>query len=215
MKIRRLSEGTVNRIAAGEVVERPAAAIKELVENAMDAGATRIDIAAAQGGAELLLVEDDGSGTSADDLRLAIERHATSKLPTADGEDDLSHIVPMGFRGEALPSIGAVARLTLTSRQRGGEAAEIAVDGGDVSGPRPAAFLAGGQHGTRAQVRELFYATPARLKFLKSVRSEELAITDMVKRLAMARPDIGFTLTLDGRKNLDLPAEPDLMDGRL
>jgi len=215
MGIRRLSEGTVNRIAAGEVVERPAAAIKELVENAMDAGATRIDIAATNGGADLLLVEDDGSGMSADDLRLAIERHATSKLPVADGEDDLSHIVTMGFRGEALPSIGAVARLTLASRTQGGEAAEIKVDGGRIEGPRPAAFRASGQHGTRAEVRELFYATPARLKFLKSTRSEDLAITDMVKRLAMARPDIGFTLTLDGRKNLDLPAEPDLMDGRL
>jgi len=215
MAIRRLSEGTVNRIAAGEVVERPAAAIKELVENAMDAGATRIDIATTNGRADLLLVEDDGSGMSADDLRLAIERHATSKLPVSHGEDDLSHIVTMGFRGEALPSIGAVARLTLASRTQGGEAAEIRVDGGKVEGPRPAAFRASGQHGTRAEVRELFYATPARLKFLKSARSEDLAITDMVKRLAMARPDIGFTLTLDGRRNLDLPAEPDLMDGRL
>ncbi len=215
MAIRRLSEGTVNRIAAGEVVERPAAAIKELVENAMDAGATRIDIAATSGGADLLLVEDDGIGMSAADLRLAIERHATSKLPVADGEDDLSHIVTMGFRGEALPSIGAVARLSLSSRTGDGEAAEIKVDGGRVEGPRPASFRTSGQHGTRAEVRELFYATPARLKFLKSARSEDLAITDMVKRLAMARPDIGFTLTLDGRKNLDLPAEPDLMDGRL
>src|SRR5579863_2766006 len=215
MAIRLLSEGTVNRIAAGEVVERPAAAIKELVENAMDAGATRITIAAAGGGAELLLVEDDGTGMSARDLRLAIERHATSKLSIANGEDDLSHILTMGFRGEALPSIGAVARLTLISRVKGGEAAEMKVDGGKVEGPRPAAFLAGGQHGTRAEVRELFYATPARLKFLKSARSEELAIIDMVKRLAMARPDIGFRLTLDGRKALELEAEPDLTDGRL
>ena len=215
MAIRRLSEGTVNRIAAGEVVERPAAAVKELVENAMDAGATRITIAAASGGGDLFLVEDDGSGMSADDLRLAIERHATSKLPVVGGEDDLSHILTMGFRGEALPSIGAVARLTLTSRVRGGEAAEIKVDGGRKEGPRPAAFLASGQHGTRAEVRELFYATPARLKFLKSARSEDLAIIDIVKRLAMARPDIGFDLTLDGRKALDLEAEPDLMDGRL
>jgi len=215
MAIRRLSEGTVNRIAAGEVVERPAAAIKELVENAMDAGATRITIAAAAGGADLLLVEDDGCGMSADDLRLAIERHATSKLPVANGEDDLSHILTMGFRGEALPSIGAVARLTLISRMTGHDAAEIKVDGGKVEGPRPAGFLASGQHGTRAEVRELFYATPARLKFLKSTRSEDLAIIDIVKRLAMARPDIGFHLTLDGRKALELEAEPDLMDGRL
>ncbi|HEU0162900.1 MAG TPA: DNA mismatch repair endonuclease MutL [Rhizomicrobium sp.] len=215
MKIRRLSEGTVNRIAAGEVVERPAAAIKELVENAMDAGATRIAITATNGGADLLLVEDDGVGMRAEELRLAIERHATSKLPVSGGEDDLSHIVTMGFRGEALPSIGAVARLSLTSRTRESEAAEIRVEGGAVTGPMPAAFLGTGQHGTRAEVRDLFYATPARLKFLKSVRSEDLAITDMVKRLAMARPDIGFSLTLDGRLVLDLGVEPDLMDGRL
>ena len=214
-RIRQLSEGTVNRIAAGEVVERPAAAIKELVENAMDAGATRIDIAASNGGADLLLVEDDGIGMSADDLKLAIQRHATSKLPLSGGEDDLSHIVTMGFRGEALPSIGAVARLSLVSRTREGEASEIRVDGGRVEGPMPAAFRGRGQHGTRAEVRELFYATPARLKFLKSARSEDLAITDIVKRLAMARPDISFSLTLDGRRSLDLPSEPDLMDGRL
>ena len=215
MAIRRLSEGTVNRIAAGEVVERPAAAVKELVENAMDAGATRIGISVAGGGADLLVVEDDGSGMTAADLKLAIERHATSKLPVANGEDDLSHIVTMGFRGEALPSIGAVARLTLASRMKNSEPAEIRVDGGRLEGPRPAAFLASGQHGTRAEVRELFYATPARLKFLKSARSEELAITDMVKRLAMARPDIAFSLVLDGRSTLNLEAEPDLMDGRL
>jgi DNA mismatch repair protein MutL len=215
MTIRRLSEGTVNRIAAGEVVERPAAAVKELVENAMDAGATRIAISVTGGGADLLVVEDDGSGMTAADLKLAIERHATSKLPVANGEDDLSHIVTMGFRGEALPSIGAVARLTLASRMKDSEPAEIKVDGGRLEGPRPAAFLASGQHGTRAEVRELFYATPARLKFLKSARSEELAITDMVKRLAMARPDIAFSLVLDGRTALNLEAEPDLMDGRL
>lgn len=215
MPIRRLSEGTVNRIAAGEVVERPAAAVKELVENAMDAGATRIAIAVSGGGADLLVVEDDGIGMSASDLKLAIERHATSKLPVANGEDDLSHIVTMGFRGEALPSIGAVARLTIASRMAGSEPAEIRVDGGKLEGPRPAAFLATGQHGTRAEVRELFYATPARLKFLKSARSEELAIVDIVKRLAMARPDIAFSLVMDGRKSLDLESEPDLMDGRL
>ena len=213
-RIRRLSEGTVNRIAAGEVVERPAAAIKELVENAIDAGATRITIATSNGGADLLLVEDDGIGMNAEELRLAIERHATSKLPIAGGEDDLSHIVTMGFRGEALPSIGAVARLALTSRTREGEAASIHVDGGAVTGPAPAGFLAKGQHGTRAEVRELFYATPARLKFLKSARSEDLAILDTIKRLAMARPDIAFHLTMDGRTALDLPAAGDLLDGR-
>ncbi len=214
-KIRRLSEGTVNRIAAGEVIERPAAAIKELVENAMDAGASRIAIATANGGADLALVEDDGIGMRADELALAVLRHATSKLPMAGGEDDLSRIVTMGFRGEALPSIGAVARLTLASRAAGGEAAEIRVDGGAVQGPAPAGFLGKGQHGTRAEVRELFYATPARLKFLKSARSEDLAILDTVKRLAMARPDIGFTLTMDGRLALDLPVAGDLLDGRL
>jgi DNA mismatch repair protein MutL len=214
-KIRRLSEGTVNRIAAGEVVERPAAAVKELVENAIDAGARRIVIAAASGGADLLLVEDDGAGMAAEELALAIQRHATSKLPVARGEDDLSHIVTMGFRGEALPSIGAVSRLALASRVAGGEAAEIHLEGGAVTGPAPAGFLSKGQHGTRAEVRELFYATPARLKFLKSARSEDLAIIDIVKRLAMARPDIAFTLTLDGRMALDLPVAGDLLDGRL
>ncbi len=214
-RIRRLSEGTVNRIAAGEVVERPAAAVKELIENAMDAGAARIAIATASGGADLLLVEDDGSGMSAAELRLAIERHATSKLPMAGGEDDLSHIDTMGFRGEALPSIGAVARLSIASRAADGEAAEIKVEGGIVSGPAPAGFLAKGQHGTRAEVRELFYATPARLKFLKSARSEDLAIIDTVKRLAMARPDIAFSLTMDGKAALDLPVAGDLLDGRL
>jgi DNA mismatch repair protein MutL len=207
MKIRRLSEGTVNRIAAGEVVERPASAVKELVENALDAGARRIDIAVSAGGADLILVEDDGIGMEASDLALAIERHATSKLPLADGEDDLSHIVTMGFRGEALPSIGAVARLSIASRTASGEANEIRIDGGALSGPSPTPFRAKGQSGTRVEVRELFYATPARLKFLKSTRSEDIATTDIVKRLAMARPDVAFTLTLDGRRSLDLEAE--------
>jgi DNA mismatch repair protein MutL len=215
MSIRRLSEGTINRIAAGEVVERPAAAVKELVENALDAGASRIDIATASGGADLILVEDDGSGMGADDLRLAIERHATSKLPERDGEDDLSHIETLGFRGEALPSIGAVARLTLASRTKDGEAHEMFVEGGAVSGPSPASFRGHGQHGTRAEVRELFYATPARLKFLKSPRSEDLATLDVIKRQAMARPDVAFTLTMDGRRALDLEAGRDLLESRL
>jgi DNA mismatch repair protein MutL len=215
MPIRRLSEGTINRIAAGEVVERPAAAVKELVENALDAGATRIDIATASGGADLILVEDDGGGMTADELRLAIERHATSKLPERDGEDDLSRIETLGFRGEALPSIGAVARLAIASRTVGGEAFEIHVEGGAVDGPRPIAFRAPGQHGTRVEVRELFYATPARLKFLKSARSEDIATLDIVKRLAMARPDVAFTLTVDGRRALDLEAGRDLLESRL
>ena len=215
MPIRLLSEGTINRIAAGEVVERPAAAVKELIENALDAGASRIDIATANGGADLILVEDDGSGMDAAELRLAIERHATSKLPERNGEDDLSHIETMGFRGEALPSIGAVARLSIASRTNTGEAHEIHVEGGAVRDPRPAAFRAPGQHGTRVEVRELFYATPARLKFLKSARSEDLATLDVVKRLAMARPDVAFTLTVDGRRALDLEAGRDLLESRL
>jgi DNA mismatch repair protein MutL len=215
MPIRRLSEGTVNRIAAGEVVERPAAAVKELVENALDAGARHIEIAQSAGGADLILVEDDGSGMESGDLRLAILRHATSKLPERNGEDDLSHIETLGFRGEALPSIGAVARLAIASRTGQSEASEIRVDGGAVSGPSPTGFRALGQHGTRVEARELFYATPARLKFLKSSRSEDLATTDIVKWLAMSRPDVSFTLTLDGRRALDLPADGDLFEGRL
>jgi len=215
MPIRLLSEGTINRIAAGEVVERPAAAVKELVENALDADATRIDIATANGGADLILVEDDGSGMGADDLSLAIERHATSKLPERDGEDDLSHIETLGFRGEALPSIGAVARLALVSRTRDDEAHEIVVEGGVVAGPSPASFRGRGQHGTRVEVRELFYATPARLKFLKSARSEDQATLDIVKRQAMARPDVAFTLSVDGRRALDLEAGRDLLESRL
>ena len=211
MKIRRLSEGTVNRIAAGEVVERPASAVKELVENALDAGATRIEIATSNGGADLILVEDNGEGMEAEDLALAVERHATSKLR----DDDLSHIVTMGFRGEALPSIGAIARLSIASRTKSGEAHEIRVDGGILSGPSPTGFRAKGQHGTRVEVREIFFATPARLKFLKSARSEDLATLDVIKRLAMARPDVAFTLTMDGRRALDLPAETDLIGPQL
>ena len=211
MKIRLLSEGTINRIAAGEVVERPASAIKELIENALDAGARRIDIAASNGGADLLLVEDDGEGMEADDLRLAVERHATSKLR----DDDLSGILTMGFRGEALPSIGAVSRLSIASRTATGEAHEIKVEGGALSGPSPAAFRSRGQSGTRVEVREIFFATPARLKFMKSARSEDMATTDVVKRLAMARPDVAFTLTVDGRRTLDLESEGDLFSGRL
>ena len=211
MKIRRLDEGTINRIAAGEVVERPASAAKELIENALDAGAARIDIATSAGGADLILVEDDGEGMGKDDLVLAIERHATSKL----AGDDLARIETMGFRGEALPSIGAVARLSIASRTARVEAHEIKIEGGRVEGPSPIGFRAAGQSGTRVEVRELFFATPARLKFLKSSRSEDLATLDIVKRLAMARPDVGFSLTVDGRHALDLPKESDLFGGRL
>ncbi len=216
MRIRKLGEGTINRIAAGEVVERPASAVKELIENALDAGATRVEIATAAGGADLILVEDEGEGMDADDLALAVLRHATSKLQVApDGDDDLARIATLGFRGEALPSIGAVARLSITSRPQSGDAHAIRVEGGSISAVTPAAFRAEGLSGTRVEVRELFYATPARLKFLKSTRSEDLATLDVVKRLAMARPDVAFTLTADGKRALDLPSEGDLFGGRL
>jgi len=214
--IRRLPEGTINRIAAGEVVERPASAVKELVENALDAGARRIAITVAAGGAGLILVEDDGEGMDAEALTLAVERHATSKLPLdADGADDLTNIATLGFRGEALPSIGAVARLTIASRTRQSEGHAIRVEGGALSGPEPAGFLSAGECGSRVEVRDLFFATPARLKFLKSARAESLAILDVVKRLAMARPDVGFSLTDEGRLVLSLHAEEALFDGAL
>ena len=205
--IRRLPPQTVNRIAAGEVVERPASVIKELVENALDAGATRIEIAAENGGLSRLLVEDNGKGMSAEELGLCIERHATSKLPLDDdGQDDLLNISTMGFRGEALPSIGSIARLAIISQARGaGDAWSVSVEGGHTDGVAPVAPL--GRPGTRIEVRDLFYATPARLKFLKSERSENLGITDVVKRLAMSRPDVGFFLTQDGRKRLSIAAE--------
>ena len=202
MPIRRLPPDAVNRIAAGEVIERPAAAVKELVENALDAGARTVTIHCDGGGIGRILIEDDGHGMAPQELPVAIERHATSKLvPDARGGVDLLEIRTMGFRGEALPSIGAVARLTITSRAAGASDAgawELAVDGGAVTGPRPAPWRGTGS-GTRVEVRDLFFATPARLKFLKSERSEALAVTDAVKRLALARPDVAFTLMLDGR----------------
>jgi len=199
-RIRRLEEGTINRIAAGEVVERPASAVKELVENALDAGAHRIQVTIAEGGASLIIVEDDGDGMDAQALKLAIERHATSKLATdAYGADDLTHISTLGFRGEALPSIGAVAKLAISSRTRSSPAHTITVEAGSCDGPKPIGFLSSGQSGTRVEVRDLFFATPARLKFLKSPRAESLAVADVVKRLAMARPDVAFVLTDDGR----------------
>jgi DNA mismatch repair protein MutL len=214
--IRRLSEGTINQIAAGEVVERPASAVKELVENALDAYATRVTVTISDGGTSLIIVEDDGVGMNAEALTLAIERHATSKLPPgSDGTDDLTHIATMGFRGEALPSIGSVARLSVISRNTECDAHIIRVDGGVVSGPEPVAFLAKGQHGTRVEVHDLFFATPARLKFMKSVRSETLAVIDIIKRLAMARPDVAFDLTSDGKTSLSLTAESALFDGKL
>jgi DNA mismatch repair protein MutL len=192
MPVRQLSEGVVNRIAAGEVVERPASVVKELVENALDAGATRIEVLTDGGGRRLIRVSDDGTGMTRADLALAVERHATSKLL----DDDLLDIRTLGFRGEALPSIGAVARLTITTRhasEPNGWA--ITVDGGDKTQVKPAAL----GDGTRVEVRDLFYATPARLKFLKSDRSEGEAIREVVRRLAMSRPDVAFTLAGEER----------------
>ena len=197
--IRLLSETTANRIAAGEVVERPAAAVKELVENALDAGARRIAVTLEDGGIGRILVEDDGCGMSAGDLALCVQRHATSKLPE---EVALFRIATLGFRGEALPSIGAVSRLTITSRVAGGQAHRIAVDGGKVSAVTPAA----GAPGTRVDARDLFFATPARRKFLRSPRVEAERAVDAVKRLALAWPGVGFQVESDGREVLSLPA---------
>lgn len=215
MPIRRLPPETVNRIAAGEVVERPASAIKELVDNAIDAGATRIEVEAHGGGLTRILVADDGCGLSAEELPVAIERHATSKLaPDEDGLWDLLRIHTMGFRGEALPSIGSVARLTISSRAKGAaDAHSILVEGGSVGDVAPAAFP--GPHGARIEVRDLFYATPARLKFMKSERAEALAITEEMKRQAMANESVGFSLDIDGRRVLRLPPEHPGPQGRL
>ncbi|WGI22603.1 DNA mismatch repair endonuclease MutL [Amylibacter sp. IMCC11727] len=185
--IRQLDDAAANRIAAGEVVERPASAVKEMVENAIDAGATRIDVAYADGGKTLLRVTDDGFGIPEDQLVLALSRHATSKI---DGSD-LLNIHTFGFRGEALPSMGAVGRLTITSRAAGADtAAVISVNGGVINAVKPAAL----SRGTVVELRDLFHATPARLKFLRTDRSESGAIIDVIKRLAMAEPLIGFTL---------------------
>ena len=194
MSIRRLPEHLVNRIAAGEVVERPASALKELVENAIDAGASRISVSLAQGGIGRIEVADDGCGMSRDEIALALERHATSKLPT----DSLDEVTTLGFRGEALPSIASVARVTIESRVRGADGWSRTVDNGMLSGEGPAAL----PPGTRITVEELFAKVPARRKFLRSERSEYAACVDVVKRLAMARPDIGFTLEHDGRRAL-------------
>ncbi|MDG4603988.1 MAG: DNA mismatch repair endonuclease MutL [Defluviicoccus sp.] len=200
MTIRRLPEGVVNRIAAGEVIERPASAAKELVENAIDAGASRIDVVIRDGGRSLIAVTDDGRGMPADELTLAVERHCTSKLA---GDDDLTHIATLGFRGEALPSIAAVARLTLISRPAGADTAwSLTVEAGQARAPQPA------QHppGTRVEVRDLFFATPARLKFLKSPATETGRIIETVQRLAMAHPEIAFSVTEGARTLLRLDA---------
>ena len=209
MTIRRLPETLVNQIAAGEVVERPASAIKELVENAIDAGARRIEIAVRDGGQTSMSVTDDGCGMTLDELLLAVERHATSKLP----DDDLSAIATLGFRGEALPSIGSVSRMSITSRSAESDGAwSIRIEGGRISPPEPAAHSIG----TRIEVRDLFYATPARLKFLKSPRTEQSRILEVVQRLAMAHPEIAFTLNDGNRDSLKLAeASGDLFDARL
>ena len=198
MPIRRLSEDMVNRIAAGEVVERPASVVKELVENAIDAGASRIEVVSAAGGVALVRVSDDGGGMERTDLALAVERHCTSKL-----EGGLDDIRSLGFRGEALAAIGAAARLTVTSRKTGAsEAYEISVAGGKATAIKPAAL----SEGTRVEVRDLFFATPARLKFLKSERAESTATADIVKRLALAHPEIRFTLSGEDRSAIEYPA---------
>jgi len=199
LPIRQLSPETINRIAAGEVVERPASVVKELVENSIDAGARDIEIVTVGGGLSLIRVSDDGSGMSPQDLAICVDRHATSKL----SEEDLTNIRTLGFRGEALPSIGAIARLEITTRERAAkEASAIIVDRGAKGPVRPAAM----NFGTRIEVRDLFSATPARLKFMKSERAENLAVSDTVKRLAMAHPSVAFTLVTGERASLRLPA---------
>ncbi len=199
VRIRRLPPTLVNQIAAGEVIERPASVVKELVENAIDAGANDIDIALEQGGVSLIRVRDNGRGMNAQELPLALERHATSKLP----DDDLLAIHFMGFRGEALPSIGSIARLMIASRARGSEEAfAITVEGGAASAITPTSM----SEGTLVEVRDLFYAIPARLKFLKSPRAEITAVVDIIERLAMAHPDIRFRLSHDGRTTRDFAA---------
>ena len=199
MAVRRLDPVLIDRIAAGEVVERPASATKELIENALDAGATMIEIVIANGGRSLIRVTDNGIGMGPDDLALCIERHATSKLP--DG--NLFSIDTLGFRGEALPSIGSVARLTIKSRRADDQQAMmIVVDGGAVAPLRPVAF----NTGTQVEVADLFYATPARLKFLKTDRAEATAIADLVKRIALAHPHVHFALAGDQVPLLDYPA---------
>lgn len=207
MPIRQLSETMINQIAAGEVIERPASVVKELVENALDAGAARIEIVTAGGGLNLIRVTDDGSGIPEKELPLAIARHCTSKLA-----DDIHDIRSLGFRGEALPSIGSVARLSIRSRTANGDsAAEIGIEGGRVSAVKPAAA----NRGTTVEVRDLFFATPARLKFMKGERAESSATSDVIKRIAIAFPAVRFTLAGSDRSTLELPATDDSPEGRL
>lgn len=196
--IRLLPPNLINQIAAGEVVERPASVVKELIENAIDAKATAIDIVIREGGKNLILLEDNGQGMTQEDLLLAVERHATSKIP----DENLFNIQTLGFRGEALPSIGSVSRLEISSRAHNNDMSwSLKVEGGQKRGPIPATQPVG----TRIEVRDLFYATPARLKFMKSTSAEMTAIVDTVSRLAMAYPEICFTLKDEKRTYLDLP----------
>ncbi len=207
MPIRQLSETMINQIAAGEVIERPASVVKELVENALDAGATRVEIVTAGGGLNLIRVTDDGSGIPEKELALAIARHCTSKLA-----DNIHDIRSLGFRGEALPSIGSVARLSIRSRTAAGDsAAEIGIEGGRISAVRPAAA----NRGTTVEVRDLFFATPARLKFMKGERAESSATSDVIKRIAIAFPAVRFTLAGSDRSTLEFPATDDSPEGRL
>lgn len=209
MTIRILPSTLVNRIAAGEVIERPASVIKELVENAIDAGATRIDVTLEQAGKNRIVVQDNGKGMSRDELSLSVQRHATSKLPG----DDLLDIRFLGFRGEALPSIASISRLHITSRNAQSENAwSLRVEGGDAFAIEPAVLT----QGTRVEVRDVFYATPARLKFLKSDRTEISQALDIVTRLSMAHPEVGFTLTSDGRRMLNADVtQGNLVEARL
>src|SRR3989475_235624 len=208
MPVRQLPEQVVNRIAAGEVVERPASVVKELVENAIDAGASRVDIFTDGGGRRRIGITDDGSGMPHGDLALAVDRHATSKLE----DEDLLRIRTLGFRGEALPSIGAVAKLGITTRHASEPHAwSLSVEGGVKSAIMPAAL----SQGTRVEVSDLFYATPARLKFLKTDRTEAEAIREVVRRLAMARPDIAFTLAGEERAPVTWAAALPGAGGRL
>ncbi|HWV52846.1 DNA mismatch repair endonuclease MutL [Pseudorhodoplanes sp.] len=209
MVVRQLSEALVNRIAAGEVVERPASAVKELVENALDAGAKKIEIVTDGGGRRLIRVTDDGCGMTRADLDLSVERHATSKLTS---DDDLMAISTLGFRGEALPSIGSVSKLSVMTRHASEPHAwGLTVEAGVKSEPAPAAFNAG----TRVEVRDLFYATPARLKFMKSERAEGEAVREVVRRLAMSRPDVSFTLAGEERAHVTWAAALPGPAGRL
>ena len=201
MRIRYLPETLINQIAAGEVIERPAAAVKELVENSIDAGARKIEITIREGGKAAIIVSDDGSGMSKEELVAALDRHATSKLQG----DDLLHIDHLGFRGEALASIAAVSRVKIMTRGQDGEAWEITAQGGKKDAPSPSSHPGG----TQIEIHDLFYATPARLKFMKTERAEFMAVKDTISRLAMAFPHIAFRLTHDGKNSLNLPAAPD------